>query len=92
MNEGVGKDFHRNGNSVKRSGPFSELPFLRKLKSWCPNPLPKNLRLLSITQLFSGNANRPLLWRPPLRWLADFSWVLQRHVSAQRGVHSVVLQ
>ena len=26
MNEGFGKDFHRKGNSVKRSGPFSEPP------------------------------------------------------------------
>ena len=26
MNEGFGKDFYRNGNSVKRSGPFSEPP------------------------------------------------------------------
>ena len=25
MNEGFGKDFYRKGNSVKRSGPFSEL-------------------------------------------------------------------
>ena len=25
MNEGFGKDFYRNGNSVKRSGPFNEL-------------------------------------------------------------------
>ena len=24
MNEGLGKDFYRKGNSVKRSGPFSE--------------------------------------------------------------------
>ena len=26
MNEGIGKDFYRKGNIVKRSGPFSELP------------------------------------------------------------------
>ena len=26
MNEGVGKDFYRKGNSVKRSGPFTEPP------------------------------------------------------------------
>ena len=26
MNEGFGKDFYRTGNSVKRSGPFSEPP------------------------------------------------------------------
>ena len=26
MNEGFGKDFYRKGNSVKRSGPISELP------------------------------------------------------------------
>ena len=26
MNEGLGKDFYRKGNSVKRSGPFSEPP------------------------------------------------------------------
>ena len=26
MNEAFGKDFYRKGNSVKRSGPFSELP------------------------------------------------------------------
>ena len=26
MNEGFGKDFHRKGNSVKRSGPFAEPP------------------------------------------------------------------
>ena len=24
VNEGLGKDFNRKGNSVKRSGPFSE--------------------------------------------------------------------
>ena len=26
MNEGFGKDFYRKGNSVKRSGKFSEPP------------------------------------------------------------------
>ena len=26
MNEGFGKDFYRKGNSVKRSGPFTEPP------------------------------------------------------------------
>ena len=26
MNEGFGKDFYRQGNSMKRSGPFSEPP------------------------------------------------------------------
>ena len=26
VNEGFGKDFYRKGNSVKRSGRFSELP------------------------------------------------------------------
>ena len=26
MNEGFGKVFYRKGNSVKRSGPFSESP------------------------------------------------------------------
>ena len=26
MNEGFGKDFYKKGNSVKRSGPFSEPP------------------------------------------------------------------
>ena len=26
MNEGIGKDFFRKGNAVKRSGPFSEPP------------------------------------------------------------------
>ena len=26
MNEGFGKDFYRKDNSVKRSGPFNELP------------------------------------------------------------------
>ena len=26
MNEGFGKDVYREGNSVKRSGPFSEPP------------------------------------------------------------------
>ena len=26
MNEGFGKDFYREGNSVKRSQPFSEPP------------------------------------------------------------------
>ena len=26
MNQGFGKDFYRKGNSVKRSGPFSEPP------------------------------------------------------------------
>ena len=26
MNEGFGKDFYKKSNSVKRSGPFSELP------------------------------------------------------------------
>ena len=26
VNEGFGKDFYRKGNSVKRSGPFSEPP------------------------------------------------------------------
>ena len=26
VNGGFGKDFYRKGNSVKRSGPFSELP------------------------------------------------------------------
>ena len=26
MNDGLGKDFYRKGNSVKRSEPFSEQP------------------------------------------------------------------
>ena len=26
VNEGFGKDFYRKGNSMKRSGPFSEPP------------------------------------------------------------------
>ena len=26
MNEGLDKDFYRKGNSVKRSGPFSDPP------------------------------------------------------------------
>ena len=42
MNEGFGKDFYRKGNSVKRSGPFTEPPDSENLKSCCPNPLPKN--------------------------------------------------
>ena len=26
MNQGLGNDFYRKGNSVKRSGPFTESP------------------------------------------------------------------
>ena len=31
MNEGLGKDSYRKGNSVKRFGPFTELPDLRRV-------------------------------------------------------------
>ena len=40
MNEAVGKDFHRKGNSVKRSGRFSERPDSENWKS-CLIPFPK---------------------------------------------------
>ena len=41
MNEGFGKDFYRKGNSVKRSGPFSELPDSESRKVAVLNPFPK---------------------------------------------------
>ena len=40
---GFGKEISTGkGNSVKRSGPFSEPPDSWKLKSFCPHPLPEN--------------------------------------------------
>ena len=41
MNEGFGKDFYRKGNSVKRSGRFSEPPDSAKLKVAVLIPFPK---------------------------------------------------
>ena len=42
MNEGFGKGFYRNGNSVKRSGPFSELPDSENSKVAVLIPFPKS--------------------------------------------------
>ena len=55
MNQGLGKDFYRRGNSVKRFGPFTELPDSEKLKSCCPHPLPQNQLL--VTDLDQQSAN-----------------------------------
>ena len=41
MNEGLGKDFNRKGNSVKRSGPFSEPPDSENSKVAGLIPFPK---------------------------------------------------
>ena len=41
MNGGVGKDFYRKDNSVKRSGPFSEPPDSEKRKVAVLIPFPK---------------------------------------------------
>ena len=46
MNEGFGKDFYRKGNSVKRSGPFSEPPDSenRKVAVLIPCPMTSSER------------------------------------------------
>ena len=41
MNEGLGKDFYRKGNSVKRSGPYSEPPDPENWKVAVLIPFPK---------------------------------------------------
>ena len=41
MNQGFGKDFYRKGNSVKRFGPFSELPDSENCKVAVLIPCPK---------------------------------------------------
>ena len=41
VNEGLGKDFYRKGNSVKRSGPFSEPPDSENWKVAVLIPFPK---------------------------------------------------
>ena len=73
MNEGFGKDFYTKGNSLKRSGPFSELLDSENWKSCCPHPLPKNQLLKKRTlpppkenylENFSGfkdNHSRPVV-------------------------------
>ena len=48
VNEGFGKDFYRKGNSVKRSGPFSELQDSENWKVAVPQGLPKNQLLHGI--------------------------------------------
>ena len=40
MNEGIGKEFYRKGNSVKRFRPFSESPDSKKLKYSALIPFP----------------------------------------------------
>ena len=50
MNGGFGKDLYRKGNSVKRSGPFSELPDSENRKVAVLIPFPKNS---SFAQSFS---------------------------------------
>ena len=43
MNEGFGKDSYRQGNPVKRFGPFTEPPDSeRPEKLVCPHSLPEN--------------------------------------------------
>ena len=46
MNEGFGKDFYRKGNSVKRFGPFTELPDSENRKVAVLIPFPKNWLLV----------------------------------------------
>ena len=41
VNERFGQDFYRKGNSVKRSGPFGELPDSENLKVAVLIPFPK---------------------------------------------------
>ena len=58
---GFGKDFYRKGNSVKRSGPFSEPPDSENWKV-AVHPLPKN-QLLSAAEkrgLWEGVVQEPL--------------------------------
>ena len=40
VNEGIGKEFDRTGNSVKRFRPFSESPDSKKLKFSALTPFP----------------------------------------------------
>ena len=56
MNEGFGKDFHRKGDSVKRSGPFSEPPDSENLFFAVPSPSPQN-QLLTDTQTRQTDAS-----------------------------------
>ena len=49
VNEGLGKDFYRKGNSVKRFGPFTELPDSENRKVAVLIPFPKSaLKLFEI--------------------------------------------
>ena len=41
MNQGLGKDFYRKGNSVKRFGPFTEPPDSENRKVAVLTPCPK---------------------------------------------------
>ena len=51
MSGWFGKDFYRKGNSVKRSGPFSEPPDSEKLKVAVLIPFPKILVWLPLQSL-----------------------------------------
>ena len=66
MNEGFGKDFYRKGNSVKRSGPFSEPPDSENWKVVVQIYRPKIGSYFSQGNFWSSELplNKGLFWGP----------------------------
>ena len=56
MNEGFSKDFYRQGNSVKRSGPFSEPLDSDNAKLLSSSPSQKSALTLSMPKNSSSSA------------------------------------
>ena len=59
VNEGFGKDFYRKGNSVKRSGPFSESPDSENWKVAVQIHFPKN----QLLKQYSRNSIPPVSYQ-----------------------------
>ena len=68
MNERLGKDFYRKGNSAKRLGPFSSVNRRTlKLKSCCPHPLPENQLLFKVKSPQSQEINMTFVLKMALK-------------------------
>ena len=65
VNEGFGKDFYRKGNSVKRSGPFSEPPDSENWKVADQIHFPKNQLLKKARKTFQNNKDLLCPYRTP---------------------------